>query len=196
MTGSAGAALDAQRLERLLSFLGAADSGGYRRIHVRLQSFFRWKGLSDGPTLADETLDRSARRLADGEVRTEAPMAFLLGVARFVAMEAQRKEVQVRTAEQAAPTTDVADEQAEAQVGALEGCLEGLVPAERTLVLTYYREASGRARIEARQQQATDLGIGLNALRIRAFRLRERLEQCIAAKLAETQSPGTPQEGE
>jgi DNA-directed RNA polymerase specialized sigma24 family protein len=195
MTGSAGA-LDAQRFERLLSFLGAADTGGYRRIHARLESFFRWKGLGDGASLADETLDRAARRLADDAVRTEAPMPFLLGVARFVAMEAQRREVQVRTAEQSSGVPPPEDEAVEAAVSALEGCLEGLLPAERALVLTYYREGSGRARIESRQQQADSLGIGLNALRIRAFRLRERLEQCISTKLAETHSSTPSQEGE
>ncbi|MCU0697136.1 MAG: hypothetical protein MUC96_11445 [Myxococcaceae bacterium] len=195
MTGPAGAALEGHQLERLLSFLGAADPGSYRRIHARLESFFRWKGLGDGAGLADETLDRAARRLADDAVRTEAPMPFLLGVARFVAMEAQRKEAQRRTAEQSA-TLEPTDERAETEVAALEGCLEGLLPAERTLVLTYYREGSGRARIESRQRQADSLGIGLNALRIRAFRLRERLEQCVSAKLAETHPSAPSQEGE
>jgi DNA-directed RNA polymerase specialized sigma24 family protein len=194
MMGSVGA-LEAQRFERLLTFLGAADSGGYRRIHARLESFFRWKGLGDGASLADETLDRAARRLADDAVRTEAPMPFLLGVARFVAMEAQRREVQLRTAEQASGV-EPPDATDEAAVSALEGCLEGLLPAERALVLTYYREGSGRARIENRQRQADSLGIGLNALRIRAFRLRERLEQCISGKLAETHSSTASQEGE
>ncbi|MCA2979985.1 MAG: hypothetical protein INH41_14265 [Myxococcaceae bacterium] len=197
MRDSAGAAPDAQRLERLLAFLGVADGDGYRRVHARVSSFFRWKGLGDGAALADETLDRASRRLDEGGVHTQAPMALLLGIARFVAMEAQRKEAQQRTAERstAADAGASGDERVEAEVTALEGCLSTLFPSERALVLEYYREGSGRSRIESRQRQAQALGIGLNALRIRAFRLRERLEQCIAGKLSETHSPAEPQEG-
>ena len=52
-------------------------------------------------------------------------------------------------------------------------------------------------RIPARRELAARLGIGLNALRNRALRLRETLEQCIRQRLGEsgatTLRDGTPQ---
>jgi hypothetical protein len=46
------------------------------------------------------------------------------------------------------------------------------------MVLQYYQE-NKQAKIDHRKQLAAGLGVGLNTLRIRAYRIRARLEQCM-----------------
>ncbi len=60
----------------------------------------------------------------------------------------------------------------------------GCPPRSRDLVLQYYREEK-REKIEHRKRLASRLGIGLNALRIRACRIRETLYQCVQTCLGE-----------
>ena len=56
--------------------------------------------------------------------------------------------------------------------------MQQLPPANRELVLKYYHEEK-RAKIEHRQKLAEQLGIAVNALRIRAHRIRHTLEECV-----------------
>lgn len=182
-----GRTLEASTFERLLDFLGGTDAASkaekYRQVRDRLESFFRWRGLGDASGLADETLDRVARRVEAGEVRTSTPNAFVVGVARMVALEAgrkDRKDVSIDDRSIAAPAPAEPDD--ELRLRALDSCLEGLVTAERNLVLGYYRD-DGPGRIAGRAKLAQSLGTTLEALRVRAFRLRARLEQCVQGKL-------------
>ena len=185
-----GRTVEASTFEGLLDFLGGTDATSkaekYRQVRDRLESFFRWRGLGDASGLADDTLDRVARRVEAGEVRTSTPNAFVVGVARMVALEARRKErkdVTIDDRNLAAPPP--AEPEDELRLRALDGCLEGLVTAERNLVLGYYRD-EGPSRIEGRAKLAQSLGTTVEALRVRAFRLRARLEQCVQGKLEAT----------
>jgi DNA-directed RNA polymerase specialized sigma24 family protein len=61
----------------------------------------------------------------------------------------------------------------------LDRCLRTLTPDERRLVLSYY----GNGRHEDRRRQlAIALGITPTTLRVRAHRLRQRLQQCALAR--------------
>ena len=62
----------------------------------------------------------------------------------------------------------------------LERCLDGLKREDRELIVEYYTDAK-RDRIERRRAMAGRLGISMNALGIRAFRLRASLEACVGA---------------
>jgi DNA-directed RNA polymerase specialized sigma24 family protein len=61
----------------------------------------------------------------------------------------------------------------------LDACLETLQPAERDLVLRYY--GTGRQHV-IRRELAGELGISSTALRLRAHRVRERLERDMTAR--------------
>ena len=69
-------------------------------------------------------------------------------------------------------------EDSEQEYQCLDECLDRLTSTNRELILQYYTDES-RARINNRKQLASRLGIGLNALRIRAHRLRDGLESCM-----------------
>jgi DNA-directed RNA polymerase specialized sigma24 family protein len=60
----------------------------------------------------------------------------------------------------------------------LERCLNALPPEKKMLLIRYYR-SNKRAKIDGRQLLAEELGIGLNALRIQVFRLRNAMRRCV-----------------
>ena len=57
-------------------------------------------------------------------------------------------------------------------------CLQALKPEQRELVVEYYRDTK-RQKIDRRRELAARLGISMNALGIRAWRIRSALESCV-----------------
>ena len=187
---AAGLAPDAWR--ELLAFLSrGGDEGGaaYEKLRRRLQFYFEWKGCPGAPELADETLNRVAAKLAAGEqIATDQPERYAFGVARFVYLEAIKRNARRAPAERgetgagdAAATADDAIRR-EARFAALEACLDALPPRTRQLLLRYH-EHDGRRRIDHRRRLADELGIALNALRIRMHRVRAQVEACVRSRL-------------
>jgi DNA-directed RNA polymerase specialized sigma24 family protein len=60
----------------------------------------------------------------------------------------------------------------------LDNCLESLAPYSRQLIERYYA-ADKKARIDLRKVIARELGIKPATLRLRALRIREKLQACI-----------------
>ena len=75
-------------LERLLQILSAdreQAAASYLLIQGKLIRYFTWNTCPHPESLADEVLDRVARRLEEGE-QIEKPANYILGVARRVAI--------------------------------------------------------------------------------------------------------------
>jgi DNA-directed RNA polymerase specialized sigma24 family protein len=170
---------------------GGADSRGekYLETRHRLVLYFDRKNCACANELADETLTRIARRLAEeGEIRDVAPAQYCYIVAKYVLLEYQRrpagKEVSIEGLSSGALRSasvltepDAALNEGE-RLDCLEACLQKLHAGDRQLILEYYR-GEGRVKIENRRTLAERLGVTPNALSIRACRIRERLEQCV-----------------
>jgi DNA-directed RNA polymerase specialized sigma24 family protein len=62
-----------------------------------------------------------------------------------------------------------------------------LSPENRRLVLEYYQNEK-RAKIDHRRKLAEQLGIAVNALRIRAHRIRLQLQKCVQACLEQAEA--------
>src|SRR2546423_614650 len=60
----------------------------------------------------------------------------------------------------------------------LDQCIGKLDPASRDVITKYYI-GKERAKIENRRSLAESLGISVNALSIRACRIRDKLEKCV-----------------
>ena len=172
----------------------------YEAIRCKLVKFFRWRGWPRPEDLVDETIDRVCWRLAEGEViRRPDPFLYFHGVAKNVHREAwQTREPSKtrhppvgigsgRSVEDPAPRLDGADEalEFEARLSSLERCLEHLDATEKELIARYYR-GRGSELIEDRRRMAEGMGIPLNALRIRVYRVRVRLAACVEAALQHT----------
>jgi DNA-directed RNA polymerase specialized sigma24 family protein len=170
-----------------------ADSGGERYLEMRrrLVAYFDRKNCLRPDELADETLNRVARRLEEqaGEIESETPAKYCYIVARFVFMEylrAAQKEgvplddvLQTRNEKNfAAPEQNAERQNREKMLECLEQCTAKLEPAHRDIITRYYF-GEERVKIENRRALAESLGITVNALSIRACRIRDKLESCV-----------------
>jgi RNA polymerase sigma factor (sigma-70 family) len=173
-----GLALTADHFGPLLAALGSAER--YEALRWRLVRLFTWERCGEPEVLADEALDRLARRVAEGEP-IERLENYLFGIARMLLREESARAMRERTKraefarEQVRLALPASDELAER----LRRCLESLEPEQRRIVLAYY---DGRPR----EQLAAELGLQLNALRNRALRLREKLERCVMIQRKES----------
>ncbi len=169
-------------LARFLRALDADETtAGERYEHLRatLVRFFEWRGAPLPDLHADDTLNRVVRKLEQGEA-IQDPRAYCYGVARLVLLEAVKRRVKEEEAarEYHRRAPGGADDDLDDRVRCLRRCLESLPPSEQDLVRDYYR-GSGSDRIDGRRRLAERLGIGMNALRIRAFRLSGKLQACV-----------------
>jgi DNA-directed RNA polymerase specialized sigma24 family protein len=166
----------------------------YETIRRKLVRLFEWRGCVSPEDLADETINRVARRLAEGvELRSSDPYGYFCGVAHLVYKEVLRRAAREHRALNEAggwpPAAD--DEPSDRRLDCLRRCLAQLPPDQRDLVLRYYqgksdpgksdqgRNDNGENNIRNRQRLAGEIGIPMNALRIRVHRVRRRLESCV-----------------
>lgn len=172
------------------------DAGlGYESLRRRLLQFFRLHAPAEASELADITLDRLAHKLGEGTQVDSVPL-YTLGIARMVLHEAGARRTRWHAVEtdpdllpdpRDADTTETAEEIATA-VAALTHCLDDAGHATRELALAYYA-ADGGERIATRQRLAAEQRISVNALRNRMLRVRNALERCVRARLANAGKP-------
>jgi DNA-directed RNA polymerase specialized sigma24 family protein len=162
---------------KFLAWLGPnRDEAGkkYEDIWRKLIKIFTCRGCNCPEDLADETINRVIRKVQDiGETYVGDPALYFCGVAHHVHHEFFRK----KPVYQPPPPAD-GPTRTDAEYECLEQCMEGLPPRSRELVLQYYQEEK-REKIDLRKQLALQLGIPLNALRIRACRIRMNLQTCV-----------------
>ena len=167
----------------LKSFSADREQAGaqYEIMRRKLVRFFEWRSVSGAEECADETINRVARRIQEGQA-VENLQSYFYGVARMVFMEAikqrERAPVGLDDASQTLKEQVQDERSADTRLRCFDDCLESLPPESRQLIIDYYQEER-RAKIELRQELANRLHIPLNALRIRAHRIRTSLEQCI-----------------
>jgi DNA-directed RNA polymerase specialized sigma24 family protein len=155
----------------------------YEKIRLRLIKIFTCRGCFESEDLADETINRVAKRLKDIADEFEGDRSqYFYGVASKVYLEYVRK----KPAPSPPPPRRDSDE-VELEYRCLERCMERLTSDNRQLVLQYYQEEK-RAKIDHRKRLAESLGIALNALRIRAHRIRLTLLECVQQCLQEQQA--------
>ena len=153
----------------------------YEAIRHRLIRLFEWRGCSSSEDLADETISRVARRVFRGlELDKPNPYAYFCGVAHLVHKEAIRKEQRERRRDSELPPPNPPEEEPDPRLDHLHHCLQLLDAEQQRLVLRYHQEDR---RIRARKDLCQELGIEMNALRIRVHRLRRKIEVCIQERL-------------
>ena len=106
--------------------------------------------------------------------------AYVRGVGRMVFYEAARTPATVITADE--PLAPDATSESSA-LGCLDECLDNLAVGERRLILRYYDTGD---QIVHRRELARELALSPTALRIKAHRLRVRLESCVSSCVQRT----------
>lgn len=165
--------------EALLRWLGPTRDEGahkYEVVRTRLIRIFMKKGCTDPEDLADTTINRVISKLPTILPTYEGdPAHYFCGVARNVYFDyRRRKEIAVDVT----ATTPAFDPILDKARECLRFCLSALPAVQREVVLDYYVDEKS-AKIRSRQQLALELGLSLNALRIRAHRIRTGLEKCV-----------------
>ena len=159
----------------------------YEAARARLVKLFQWRGIFDAEEAADETLNRVARKIDEGEIVRDIS-AFIGGIARFVLLEKLKSKERTNVALEDAPPTafvkqpeEFADDRADEQkLRCFNRCMREMPDEMRQIVVEYYNaDADGSVRIEHRKRMAERLNLEMNALRNRALRARGKLEDCI-----------------
>ncbi len=151
----------------------------YEEIRRRLIRLFEWRGCEAPEDLADETINRVSRRIAEGvKLRSSDPYGYFCGVAHLVYKEVLRQSSRQRRALESGgwPPPPPVPEADDPLLECLRRCLAKLAENERDLMLRYHQ---GEDNIRNRQTLAQEMGIELNALRIRVHRVRRKLEGCV-----------------
>jgi DNA-directed RNA polymerase specialized sigma24 family protein len=172
-------ALNKSEFETLLAWLAPArDQAGERYESTRrmLTRYFECRRCVPADEYVDETIDRVARRLAAGEqIQCADPNAYFRGVARNLCLECQKQRSrQAKVAQLSLPVqSDWSPLPA-----CLAHCLHRLSRDRRQLLEAYY--------LNQREELPARLGITPNAVRLRVFKEKRRLRDCMVrcAKLA------------
>jgi len=182
-------------LDKLLAWLDpdrAAAGAKLESIRRKLMKFFECQGCLSPEEYTDATIDRVAKAIDQSvEIRTSEPALYFHGVARNVLKEYWRKpERKWAPFETLLPSQHPGEDPIELEARAsksqrmeqryqcLQGCAQELPPVYRELIVQYYY-ATGRTKIENRERLAREMKVTVNALRIRAHRLRAELETCV-----------------
>ena len=166
----------------LLALGGDRDSGSQKYLEIRtnLTRFFEWRGCSFPEDHADETINRVAKKVAEGEEILN-PSGYAMGVARLLLLEiikGRQREQSALTELGTASEVYVEPDDGEERLTCLKQCLQTLSPDNRDLILEYYQGEKSE-KIRNRKKLLERLGVPVNTLRMRALRLRERLQGCV-----------------
>lgn len=152
----------------------------YEAIRLRLIKIFVIQKHFDAENLADEVFDRVCRKLKEIAQSYEGKRElYFYGVARKIHLEAQNraKTIELETTHFAIQN-NTENEEAKIYYQCLEKCLQDLTADDRNLILNYYQNDKS-AKINYRKQIAEKLGITIDNLRIKVFRLRNELKKCV-----------------
>ena len=175
--------LTQEAFDSLLATLGPdRDTAADRYLEIRrnLVRLFEWRGCYTPDEYADETINRCAKKIGEGEeIRDLA--SYSIGVARMLVREMGRERAREALPLDAAPEPRILPPEPrdgqEARVLCLRRCLSQLSTENRDLILSYYQGDKG-VKIKNRKGLTQLFGIPSNTLRMRALRVRERLQLC------------------
>ncbi len=176
--------LGPEQFETLLRRLGPdreAAATRYEQLRRRLIAVFEYRQCHHAEELADETLDRVARKLQElrDEFTGSDPSRYVFGVAWNVARESYRRPATLPLPETwERPASAAKEEDDELENTCLDRCLEKLDAGDRRLALEYH-EGQGGAKIRRRSELARELGLSQNALRLKIHRVTARLRECV-----------------
>ena len=173
---------------RLLEWLDDgknSDGERYLEIRTRLVTYFDRKNSLNPDELADETLNRVARRLEEeGKIESETPAKFCYITAKFIFLESLRSKEKLNISlDEVVINQDFSKIQTEkfdqeTRLNCLENCTNNLETGNREIIFGYYF-GEERIKIENRRNLAKTFDISVNALSIRACRIREKLAVCV-----------------
>ena len=145
----------------------------YQTIQFRLIRIFAAKGCCDPEDLADQSFNVASLKvnwLLENYVGD--PAHYLYGIARKIFLEQKPHP--------APPPMDPPDiDELERRSTCLDRCLDDVTTSDERRLVIQYHEQEKRERIETRRRLAEELGITINALRIKVCHIQARLRPCL-----------------
>src|SRR6185295_14660850 len=144
----------------LSSFSPDRDEAGqqYERTRVKLCRIFEWYSVGPADELADETFNRAARRIDEGQKIDNLP-GYIVGVAKIIVKEVKKKHQPISLDDAPDNQQQTAPEPVEpdARQECFDRCLDELSREKRDLIVEYYQQEL-RDKITRRQKLAERLG--------------------------------------
>jgi DNA-directed RNA polymerase specialized sigma24 family protein len=184
---AAGKNLTPESFDQLLNALSPdrrEAAAAYAKLRDALVRFFQLKGDFAPETAADATLDRVAVKISES-VKIDNLTRYSFGVARFIFLERLHSRKKEKIAAEGFYTTNNLQKNPEESddFSPFRECFEGLPRDENILMQTYFADLSYEKLIAQRQESAKQYNISLENLRLKIFRLRRRLNDCVRRKL-------------
>jgi RNA polymerase sigma factor (sigma-70 family) len=158
----------------------------YVQLRHDLAKLFMWGRCSDPEGMTDETFDRVAKKVHDVKPSYQGdPRLYFRAVANNLIKENFKKvktQVSLDDVDLPERQTVVTTEETEGIEECLHSCLQKLDSEKRKLILDYYAKEK-QAKIDHRSELAKRLGISVETLRVRVFRIRASIEGCIESCL-------------
>ena len=184
-----------ESLETLLTWLDPDRDEAwekYQEIWERLIKIFTWNGCKDVEELAGEVMKRvepKVPELMEKFSEEEDPARYFYGVAQILVRENRRTAARFSEFEEesglgvvAYPVEPDAVDVYELKLGHLDHCLDQLSERDREIVLQYYQFDS-ESKLADRKRLAERFSLTMNALWIRASRLRTRVRNCVRERI-------------
>ena len=155
----------------------------YVQLRQDLAKMFIWGRCADPEGMTDEAFDRVARKVHDVRPTYEGdPRLYFRAVANNLIKENHKKirtQLSIDDIDLPEPAITETEDEAAADIEeCLQPCLQKLSPTKRELIISYYAKEK-QAKIDHRNELAQKFGITIETLRVRVFRLRESLAECI-----------------
>lgn len=181
--------LSQDEFEALLGILSHdRDEAGtlYAQIRNDLVRFFETRDCRDADILADETLFRVAAKAHTFDPnRHTRPTSFIFGFANKILLEYSRDPHRMRItydrwvqSELSHALVSEETDDLDNNIECLRKCLAEMNEEDRALVLQYYSREK-QEKIADRKRMAEALGIRMETLHMRVYRLRENLKKCM-----------------
>ncbi|HET6979316.1 MAG TPA: sigma-70 family RNA polymerase sigma factor [Pyrinomonadaceae bacterium] len=155
----------------------------YVQLRHDLAKMFLWGRCADPEGMTDEAFDRVAKKVHDVRPTYEGdPRLYFRAVANNLIKENHKKiknQLPLEGIDLSGPAiSETEDNIAEDIEECLQLCLQKLSIDRRELILAYYVKDK-QAKIDHRNDLAQKYGITVETLRVRVFRIRESLANCI-----------------
>lgn len=155
----------------------------YENLRQRLIKFFEWRNCEMPEELTDIVFDRILKKIEAGE-EIQQISAYASTIAQFVFKEYLRSnERQNQLIEESPEVQNLKqdvyfeDEQESIRLNCFEKCLAEFDSENRNFIIAYYTTEE-KTMIAARKRLADELNSNLNTIRIKACRLKSKLENC------------------
>ena len=170
--------------EMLLWFSTDRETAGakYEEIRNGLVRYFDFKGCADAEALADETINRVARKFTSFDTNNNHKhITYFYGFASKVFLE-YLKKAENKSEELSDNFKLIEDkfgnEEIETKHNCLDKCLNKLSDEDKAMAIGYFGKEKSE-KFEHRRQIAKRMNITIGNLHVKVYRLKATLKNCI-----------------